>query len=52
MLIVGAYIVVAIIIFITVWTIMRRRSKKTKPGWSLRKEFDALTALQLQLISG
>jgi large-conductance mechanosensitive channel len=51
MLIVGAYIVVAIIIFIVVWAIMRRRAKKTST-WDLKKQFADLEAQQQQILKG
>jgi len=51
MLIVGAYIVVAIIIFVVVWAIMRRRGKRTTT-WDLKKQFSDLEAMQQQILRG
>ena len=51
MLIIGAYIIVAVLIFVVVWAIMRRKAKKTGT-WDLKKQFAELEAQQQQILRG
>lgn len=49
MFVIGAYIIVAVLIFIVIWVVRRRAKKKSSSTWDLKRQFAELEEQQRQL---